>query len=186
MSKVRFGLVRVHYAVLTEGDTPSWATPVAIPGAVNLDLSQEGGRENFYADNTTYYVAFNNNGYSGSLEVAKIPVDMLKDVFGYTEDTAGVLVEDSTVEPKPFALLFETATDDSADNTRVCLYRCFADRPNIGSATTEETKTPQTQTINISCVPVINGALDGKVSASVTSAEAVPYASWFSSVYIPA
>lgn len=182
MSKVRFGLKNVHYAVLTEGTTPSWGTPVPIPGAVSLDLSQEGGRENFYADNVAYYVTFSNNGYSGDLEVAKIPQSMLADVWGMTVNTAGVVVEDSGAEPNPFALLFEVGGDEG--ETRVCLYRCFADRPNIGSATTEDTKTPQTQSISISAVPVINGDLDGRVAA--TAGENVSTAianAWFSAVY---
>ena len=182
MAKVRFGLKNVHYAVLTEGTAPSWDTPVAIPGAVSLDLSQEGGRENFYADNTTYYVTYTDNGYSGDLEVAKIPESMLTDVWGMTVDTSGVIIEDNTTEPKPFALLFQTDTDEN--ETLVCLYRCFADRPNIGSATTEDTKTPQTQSISISAVPVVNGSLDGKVAAMTgeTASTAVTSA-WFSSVY---
>lgn len=182
MAKVRFGLKNVHYAVLTEGTSPAWSTPVAIPGAVSLDLNQEGGRETFYADNVSYYVSFTDNGYSGDLEVARIPESMLTDVWGMTANTGGVISEFSDVEPKPFALLFQTDTD--VGDTKVCLYRCFADRPNIGSATTEDTKTPQTQTISISAVPVINGSLDGKVAAmtgeNVTTAIAN---AWFSAVY---
>lgn len=182
MAKVRFGLKNVHYAVLTEGTTPSWGTPVAIPGAVALDLAQEGSRDNFYADNVTYYVTFSDNGYTGSLEVAKIPEAMLSDIWGMTANTSGVIIENSTTEPKPFALLFQTDTDDG--ETKVCLYRCFADRPNIGSSTIEDTKTPQTQTINISAVPVINGPLDGIVSAMTGETVATAVASaWFSAVY---
>lgn len=182
MGKVRFGLKNVHYAVLTEGTTPSWGTPVAIPGAVSLDMTQEGGKENFYADNTTYYVAFSNNGYSGDLEVAKIPETMLSDIWGMTANTGGVINEYSNVEPKPFALLFQT--DEDVGDTRVCLYRCFADRPNLGSATIEDTKTPQTQTISINAVPVINGTLDGKVSARTGANVTTTIANaWFSAVY---
>ena len=182
MGKVRFGLKNVHYAVLTEGTTPSWGTPVAIPGAVSLDLSQEGGRENFYADNVAYYVTYADNGYSGDLEVAKIPETMLTDVWGMTVDTNGVIIEDSSTEPFPFALLFQTEEDDG--ETLVCLYRCFADRPNIGSATVEDTKTPQTQTISIAAVPVVNGTLDGHVAAITgTSVDTSVAAGWFSAVY---
>lgn len=185
MAKVRFGIKNVHYAVLTEGSTPSWGTPTPLPGAVSLDLSQEGGRENFYADNTTYYVSFSDNGYSGDLELARVPEEFLEDIFGMTKDTKDVIIEDSKTEPKPFALLFETDLDDGVE--KICLYRCVADRPNVGSSTIEETKTPQTQTISISAIPVINGDLDGKVMAKTTAdTPDATLEAWYTTVYQPA
>lgn len=126
-NKVNFGLKNVHYAVLTEGDAPAWGTPVAVPGAVSLSLSQEGGRENFYADNVAYFVTNANNGFSGDLEMALIPDDMLADIWGFDLNDAGVLFEDANTEPKPFALMFEI--DGNENPTKYVFYRCFADRP---------------------------------------------------------
>lgn len=180
--KVRFGLKSVHYAKLTEGTSPSWGTPVAMPGAVALSLSQEGSRDNFYADNITYYVSIANNGYSGDLELARVDDKFLKDIWGFTEDTSGVLMESSSVEPSPFALLFQVDSDE--DDTRYVLYRCFADRPNLDSQTIEDSKTPQTQTIGITAVPVINGPLDGVVLGKTGDTVSTTVVSnWFSSVY---
>ena len=85
-NKVRFNLKNVHYAILTETvntlgvTTYSWATPVAVKGAVSLDLSQEGEVSPFYADGITFYRSVSNNGYSGSLEMARYPDQMLQDV----------------------------------------------------------------------------------------------------------
>lgn len=180
--KVRFGLKNVHYAKLTEGTSPSWGTPVSMAGAVALSLSQEGSRDTFYADNIAYYVSSANNGYSGDLELARVDDSFLKDIWGFTTDANGVLVEASDVEPSPFALSFQIESDEN--ETMYVLYRCFADRPNLDSQTIEDSKTPQTQTIGITAVPVINGPLDGKVMAKTGETTSTTVLSgWFSSVY---
>lgn len=150
-NKVRFGLKNVYYAKRTiSAGVVTYGTPVAIPGAVNLDLSPEGSTDPFYADNTTYYVAQANNGYSGSLEVAKIPAAMYTDIWGFTA-ASDVYTENADAEPASFALGFQIDGDSS--DTFHLLYNVSASRPNIGSATIEASKTPQTQTVDITAIP---------------------------------
>ena len=113
-NKVKFGLKNVHYAVITPGEegAVTFATPVRIPGAVNLSLQAQGDENKFYADDMAYYVSTTNDGYSGDLEIAVIPDSFRKDVLKESEDeTDMVLVENSTTEPAVFALLFEFSGD---------------------------------------------------------------------------
>lgn len=179
-NKVQFNLKNVHYAVmLTSGESPTWDTPVAVPGAVTLTLDPQGDTSTFYADGIAYYVSVANNGYSGDLEMARIPDQMLQDIWGFTEDeTDKVITENSNVEPKSFALLYQI--DGDADNQYYCLYNCTGTRPGIGSTTNTETKEPQTQTSTITAVSLN----DGKVLARTTaqSPENVKTA-WFTKVY---
>ena len=98
-NKVQFNLKNVHYSVLsfTEGK-PTWAVPVAVPGAVTLTLDPQGSVEPFYADGIVYYQAIANNGYSGDLEMARYPDKMLTDVWGFElDDTNKVLTENANV-----------------------------------------------------------------------------------------
>ena len=114
-NKVRFGLKNVYYAVLTEGATNAWATPVHVAGAVSLTLDDASSSNPFYADNITYYRTFANNGYTGSLEMALIPEAMLADIWGIEENaTDKIIYEKTGVQPKPFALLFEVDGDQDS------------------------------------------------------------------------
>lgn len=187
-NKVLFGLKNVHYAVLTESASalPSWGTPTPILGAVSLQISAEGAENTFYADNTPYWREDSNNGYSGTLEVAKFPDTFLKDVFGYTENTAKVLAENAKANAKPFALLFQI--DGDANEDYFVFYRCFAGRPNLnGNTINENGKEVQTQSIEISILPVIDPtgtALDGiiKMNTKADTTESVKEG-WFDEVY---
>lgn len=186
-NKVRLNVKNVHYAVLTETisqgvHTYSFATPVAMPGCVALNLPKVGSREDFYADGTVYYTAYSNQGYEGDLELARVPDSFFKDVFGDNLDaTSKILTENANVEPKRFALLFQ---EDGDQNARCAvLYNCTAERPPEGANTSTETKTPQTQTMSIRVVPLADGTVKRTTTADTPAATV---SGWFASVYQPA
>lgn len=178
--KVQYNLKNVHYAPMTAtGATPAWGPPVKNPGAVSLTLDQQGELSKFYADGIVYWQSSSNNGYEGELEMALFPDQMLMDIWGYTKtETDNVLIENATVEPKPFALLFEI--DGDANGRRYCLYNCTATRPGISSKTNESTKTPVSQKCAISAVPLENGDVLARTSDETTSSAKL---NWFKQVY---
>lgn len=176
--KVNFNLKNVHYAIWQSGTT--YSAPVAVPGAVNLTLDPQGEMTPFYADGITYFQSVNNNGYSGSLEMANIPDVMLKDVWGFTEGaTSKVITENAEAVPKVFALLFQV--DNDAGNDYYLLYSCTGTRPNIGAATNTDTLTIQTQTINITAVPLSAGLVSARTTANTPAATKT---GWFTSVFV--
>lgn len=182
-NKVKFGLKNCHYAKATLNpatNTVTFATPVAIPGAVNLSLDPEGDTEPFYADDMVYYTTTANNGYSGDLEIALLPDSFRKDILKETEDANGVLIEDSTVETEHFALLFEFSGDKK--KIRHCLYYCSASRPTIEGKTNEDSKEVQTETLEITSTPLPSGLVKVKTGANTTDAV---YNAWYGSVYEP-
>lgn len=185
-NKVRFGLSNVHYALLTygENDAVTFGTPTRIPGGVNLTLSPEGDMSPFYADNMVYYMAGINAGYTGDLEIAKIPDSFKTDVLNYVTDSAGALVETTNAEYKPFALLFQIEGDKNA--RRHVLYNCMANRPQITAATTDSAKNPQTETIPLTCGSIPNTALDGEIVKASAVTGDTAYSGWFTSVHVPA
>lgn len=186
-NKVRFGLSKVHYAILTEGNTNSWATPVAVPGAVNLSIDANVASSDFYADNVTYYRTFANNGYDCTLELARIPDAMLADIWGIAADADDIIREKAGITPKPFALLFQIEGDQ--DEELNVLYRCVpSGKPSEGSQTTEDSAEPVTQSFDFSALPVVTGSDDekGLIKARTTEAtDAADRAAWFTAVNVP-
>ena len=182
-NKVKFGLKNVYYAKATDDGTGTltYAAPVRIPGAVNMALDPSGDMEPFYADDIIYYASAANNGYTGTLEIALIPESFRTDILGEVADQNGVLVENAEAEPAEFALLFQFTGDKNG--IRHCLYRCTAARPSVNGATREGSKTPQTDTLNLTVMPRISDFVV-KSKCDATTAE-TQYNNWFNTVYEP-
>ena len=181
-NKVKYGLTNVYYSVATEGldGTITYATPVRMKGAVNLQLDPSGDTNPFYADNILYFQSTANNGYTGTLEIARINDDFKKDVLKEREDRNGIMVEYSGEPTVEFALLFQFEGD--VNKTRHCIYRCTAARPSVAGATTEASITPQTETLEITSMPRISDKL---VKSKCEDTQTTQYDSWFTTVYIP-
>lgn len=187
-NKVKYGLKNVHYAVATISDqdhSATYAEPVAIPGAVTLTMSAEGGETKFRADNINYWIGQSNAGYSGDLEIALVPRSFKIDVLGMVESN-GVLIEDVSAKTVPFALTFQFEGDQH--ETRHVLYNCAASRPQVNGSTTQETIEPQTETISMSSSSIYNAALDkeiAKASVENDGDQATIYAGWNTAIWQP-
>ncbi|MEN6391083.1 MAG: major tail protein [Syntrophomonas sp.] len=179
-NKVKYGLKNVYYSVITlANNVPSYATPVNIPGAVNLALSPVGEKVKFPADDIEDYFAENiNNGYDGSLEMALIPDSFRSDVLGDTVDTNGAVIENANSTVKRFALMFEF--DGDAKKTRHVLYNVLANRPGIEGKTRTSTKEPNSDKLDIEARPALDTSdVKAKVEQGGTG-----YDTFFSAVYL--
>lgn len=179
-NKIKYGLRNVYYAKVTATDDATgaltYATPVRIPGAVDLALDAAGDSEPFYADDVVYWQGAANNGYSGNLEIALIPDAFKTDILGEILNTNGVYYEAADAQVAEFALMFEFQGDESA--TRHCLYRCSASRPGINGHTQEAAITPQTETLALTAMARID---DLAVKARCPRT-ASAYNTWFNAV----
>ena len=186
-NKIKYGLSNVHYAVATiaADGTATYATPVAIPGAVNLSLTPQGDNVKFYADDVEYWVANGNNGYQGDLEIALVPDTLCQDVLNEIVDSKNVLVEDANSAVVHFALLFQFKGDQEA--TKHVLYNCTCSRPDVASATKGESIDVQTEKLTITASTIYNSSLQKNITKARTKAntDATSYAGWYSAVYVP-
>ena len=186
-NKIKFGLKNVHYAIATiaADGTATYETPVAIPGAVNLNVDPQGDMTKFYADNIVYWIGNGNSGYEGTLEIAKVPDHFKKDVLRYIKDAKDVLVEDANAEVVHIALLFQFEGDKKA--TKHVLYNCVASRPSASGSTKEDNISPETETLNLSATTIYNSSLATDIvkSEATGDSDATTYDGWFSAVYSP-
>lgn len=178
-NKIKYGLRNVHYSVITvTNGVPSYATPVPIPGAVNLSLSPAGEKYDFYADDMAYFNTNTNNGYEGSVEIALIPDSFSVDVMGDSIDANGAIVENANAIPKSFAMMFEFQGDSKA--TRHVLYNVLAARPNVEGATKTQSIEAKTDTLEITASPAVDTSnVKAKLEAGKTG-----YSTFYGAVYL--
>ena len=185
LNKIRYGIKNVYYAkaTISSTGTATYASPVALPGAVSISMDAQGDTNKFYADNIVYFTSVANNGYEGDLELAKIPDQFLTDCMGYVLDVNNVLLEDANATPAHFALIFQFEGDVNAKRT--VLYNCVASRPAVAGDTKEESIEPKTETLTITATTIYNAVLGKdlvKASCTETSSSAA-YNGWLSAVY---
>ena len=179
--RVKFGIKNVHVFPIESlnNGVPVYGDVIDVPGAVSFSMSAQGDINKFYADNIVYYQSSANNGYEGDMTLALIPEEFYEKIFGQTPDANGVMTENAAVEAKAFAMTFEEDGDQTG--TKFVLYNCTATRPTKELQTIEDSKTPVTQTLTVSAVPLQSGDVMGMTTSATP--EAVK-STWHDSVYM--
>lgn len=180
-NKVKFGLSNVHIAPITySGNTVTYGTIFDLKGAVNLSLDAAGESADFYADNTKYFSDAANQGYTGTLEVALINDNFREKILGQYKDANGAFIENASDSLKDFALGCQFEGD--SEGTRYWFYQCSVSRPSVSSSTIETSKSPVTDTLNITISARIS---DQNVMAKMEKSDdnTTAYNGFFSNVY---
>lgn len=181
-NKVKYGLCNVYVApILAAGPTGvTYDSPFKIPGAVDLTLDPEGESADFFGDNTKYFSQAANQGYTGNLEIALLTDEFKTKILGEQVDGNGAMFENSDDEIKDFALGFQI--DGDKTNSKFWFYNVSAKRPSTSSSTTETSKEPQTDTLDITATPRISDN-QVKVRLEKSDSNTVAYNTFFDNVY---
>lgn len=186
-NKVVYGLSNVHYAVWDD-EKGEYGAPVHVPGAVSFTTTREGNNDNFFADNVPYVTFMTNGGYTGDLELAYGPAQMLVDLVGYIKAENGMVLEDSNATAKTFALLFEIGSNTNPE--RCVFYNCTLSRPEMDANTTTDSTEPDTQSFELAAIPRAlpwKGSTKNFVKGTLEYSEATKalYESFFETVVLP-
>lgn len=194
-NKVHFGLKNVVIFPMTETTNPdtgavttTYGAPIAWPGAVSMDLSNNASQEDFYADDGVYYVTSSASSYEGDYESASVPRAVKMALYGDLEDENGALIEVKNATTKYFAMAYETSGDIGGQRT--VLYKCSASRPSLSSATLEDGTEVQTESVTIKAISRADSvALGGEERNMIqaTLGKGQPgYNDFFRAPYVPA
>ncbi|MFT9267003.1 major tail protein [Oenococcus sp.] len=158
-NKVRYGLKDVTIIPITadDGSTLTYGTPFAQPGATDLSIDPVGDAFDVEADDTKFYSADNNQGYSGKLTITNIVDNFYSQVLGETASANGGFEENSNSQTHPFAIAFRIAGD--AKNQRFVFRKATATRPSIGSSTRGSKSDISTQELDITLLPNYSGSI---------------------------
>ena len=184
-NKVIFGLSNVHYSKWTpgaEGAAGSYATPVALPGAVSLSINREGDETTKYADNIPWFTQAGNSGYSGELTLTTVPDSLRTELLGEHVGQNGITYETTDDQASEFALLFQVEGD--ADARRFVFYNCTLSRIEFEANTKEDTIETDDQTLAIRMIARQYEISEGNTANLVkgyADPEDTAYNTWFTS-----
>ncbi len=181
--KVIFNIKKLQVfkiTALSAAGVPTYGNKILVPGTVSLSLESESTVDPFYADGIAYYMPSGATSTTGTLENALLPDQMLKDIFGYLEDTNGNLVETDAATSE-FGMQFACDSDDG--EVYFTYYRVSSNKPGVNLQTSEASATinPQSLEISASTVNVGNRA----ILKSHATKTATNYNTYFDSITLP-
>lgn len=149
---VEFGISNLHvctYDVNSDGSV-TMGTPIALPGSKSLSLEPDEEEQKFYADNTVYYSSFSDNGFTGSIEVAKFTDEFKTTFMNYVKLADGGVGQYKNKNRQNVCIMFECEGD--AQNRRGILYNVSLGGIQRSYSTREGSKEPTTETMDITVV----------------------------------
>lgn len=172
---VEFGLSEVHIGTYEVGPTGTVTLGQAykVPGAVELGLDPSTETSEFMADNVKYYVDYQDNGFEGSLEMARFTDEFKVKFLGYTKLTdGGIALLKGAKKPKVY-IAFQGEGD--AQSRRCILYNVALSSIKAKHKTVEKGKDPQTQSIDIT--------VTGDNATGIVRADYVPEAAGYKTIF---
>lgn len=180
---VRIGLDKLHYAIMTDEELETYATPKPIPGAISASISPEVNSETLFADDSAAEVATSMGAVEVEINVKDLTAEQLKDLLGNKLDENGVLIDNKDDNPPYVAIGFRSRKS----NGQYRYYWLFKGKftPSEEEYTTKE-DSPSFQTPTITGTFVPNDTTGDWRARFDSDDDSIPPAlitNWFTKVY---
>lgn len=181
MSRI-IGCENLHIAKVTKDDATgtTFATPVAIPSLISIDVQDQNEDVTFYSDNKIEQVIKAFSGKEIAIELGYMTNEIEALISG-NEFSNGVLKQSADAIAGEFALMFK-APKSKGGFSYVCLYKGVLARDEASYKTKEEGVESSNVTLNGLFMPLLS---NGLVSLKADSDEETPSTlipTWFTAV----
>lgn len=184
----KIGLDMAYWAKMVEGSdvvggTPTYETPIALPGAVMSKINPNGNLVSLWADNGPFFITNNRGNLQLSLELSGISQETLATMLGQTRSN-GITAE-GALDQAPWGAFMFRVWVGGLDSGGAKIYKYFSlpkgkfTIPEDGAETKKDTMTPQTVALTGEFARLeVNGImnLNGRTDESLSSTDA---AGWF-------
>ena len=137
------GVKNFHIAELTDEDSLTYASPVAVPGLVQMQASRTTNNEPSYADDEVWIEEESDTGGEGTISIRDILTsaavrELIARLSGYLVTTEGDLLAISDATRNPCALMCERSAH-GGHGQRKLWYCCKLGKPEFDASTKEDT-----------------------------------------------
>ena len=139
------GVKNLHLAKMTNVDSLTYATPVAIPGTVQMQASRNTSNDPSYADDEVWIDSENDTGGEGTISIRDVLSsetvrNLIAELCGYFITAEGDLLALTNADKAPCAIMCER-TAYSGHGQRKLWYKAYLGKPSFDAATKEDKKT---------------------------------------------
>jgi len=177
------GLESLHYAILTDGATPTYGVPAIIAPAITAKITPKVNMDMLYADNKGIEVAQTLSEVDVELNTQDIPLEVQAALLGHTLDsTKGVLTK-SANDIAPYVAIGFKAKKANGKYRYVWLLKGMFQELEEDYATKEDKVKFSTPTLKGTFLPRQDGAIE--YTADEDSGYTGGDSGWFTAVYTP-
>lgn len=181
--KVRYGVDKFHYALVTKDDETGieYGPITPVNGAVSISSESTYTVIEVMADNGTYYKVRKLVKITGELEVVLVGDDILEKIFGAKKDENGAIIEMAGDKTARIAFLGEIEGDKM--KRRIVLYNVELEKPSESYETISDDNVKITNSkMKFVALPIKkNGTIRASLPYSEKAKE--PFNKFFNEVY---
>ena len=184
----KIGLDMAYWAKMVEGSdvvggTPTYETPIALPGAIMSKINPNGNLVSLWADNGPFFITNSRGNLQLSLELSGISQATLATILGQTRSNG--LTAEGALDQAPWGAFMFRVWVGGLDGSSNKIYKYFSlpkgkfTIPEDGAETKKDTITPQTVALSGEFARLeVNGFMNinGRTDESLTTTDA---AGWF-------
>jgi phi13 family phage major tail protein len=178
------GLEQLHYAILTDGSTPTYTAPVLIAPVITAKITPKVNTDTLYADNTGVEIATTLGQIDIELDTSDVPLAVQAAILGHALDTTKGVLSCTAQDKAPYVAIGFKALKANGNHRYVWLLKGMFEELSEEYATKEDKAKFSTPKLKGTFLPRQDGKW--KYTADEDAGYTGGDSGWFTAVYTPA